>query len=80
MLSANKKAKSFKGKDLTILIAASTVFEKGDAEVALADVKVGDKVSVTGTVTTDVYTAAQVVIKAKTIESSSETKKNSAND
>jgi len=62
--SANKKAKDKKGQDLAIKIASSTIIEKADLTITLADVKVGDEVQVKGTVTDDIYTAANIVVKA----------------
>lgn len=73
--SANKKAKDKKGQDLVIKIISSTIIEKADLTITLADVKVGDEVQVRGTVTNDVYAAANIVVKAtqKTEELEEET-------
>lgn len=74
--SANKKANSQKGKDLTITVNPLTAIKKGDAVIALADIKAGDNVEVEGVVANDVYTALNIKVeveeKAGEIEEGSE--------
>lgn len=62
--SANKKAKDEKGQDLKIKISEATIIEKADITITLAELKVGDEIQVKGTVAEDVYTAANIVVKA----------------
>lgn len=63
--TANKWANSQKGKDLSIQIVPSTIIEKQEATIALADVQAGDNLQVIGTSKDDVYTASKIEIEVE---------------
>ena len=62
--SANKKVKDKKGQDLNIKITSTTIIEKADLTISMADLKIGDEVQIKGIVATDIYSASDIVVKA----------------
>lgn len=61
--TANKKSKDKKGTDLKITVDSNTVIEKGEAVMALSEIKVGDTVQVTGVIESDNFTASKIEVK-----------------
>ena len=71
VLTGNKLVNSYLGKELTVTVTDSTRFLLKDGTVVtpitFADLKVGDAVSVNGTVANQVWTAKRITVGAKLI-------------
>ena len=68
VLAGNVLVKPYLTKDVTVVVTTSTRFLLKDGTViAFADLKVGDAVSVNGTVVNQVWTASRITVGAKLI-------------
>jgi hypothetical protein len=72
--AANRRANSQRGKDLEIKVTSTTVIEKEDITIALANINVGDEVEIEGVIDGNEYTAVKIEVRVseegETIESS----------
>jgi hypothetical protein len=71
VLAGNKLVKPYVGQELTVTVTDSTRFllKEGTAvtPITLADLKVGDKVSVNGRLANQVWTAKRITVGAKLV-------------
>lgn len=62
--TANAKVKDQKGTDATIVATVGTVIQKGETNIALSEIKVGDEVKIEGYLA-DILTANKIEVKVK---------------
>lgn len=63
--TANKLAKDKKDKEIEIKITQTTIIEKGDTAINLAEIKVNDNVQIVGVLEESNYVASKVEVKVK---------------
>jgi hypothetical protein len=69
--AGNKLVKTLIGKELSVQTTSSTIYLKTDGtttvKITFGDLAVGQKISMSGTVTNTVYTATRITVGAKLV-------------
>lgn len=63
--SASKRANSQKGKDLEIKVISTTIIEKDEVAITIADIKENDEVKIEGIIADDAYAASKIEVKVE---------------